>query len=269
VESFAVRRAKKVRELVEKGRAVRAMGVARSAVINIQSHEDATAALEALTILRRAVEGTGRNDFVDDLIAEANSRAERYEKSLHLEQLRRRLVKVAEMLLVDVGQQGNIDLEPLIPFIATSDGRSAIQLTGLWSYSARWQQSLFDAYRRGTIASAGLTVAGLRDYQSKLKRSLKSLAVDLLARGGKVEGLNADAVPLVTYALLQGHLPVGGAIDPETTLEQSNDAVLAYADWLSRASAEDRVVFMQLFQIAFGVGVAEEYAKALSLDSFA
>jgi hypothetical protein len=98
-----------------------------------------------------------------------------------------------------------------------------------------------------------------------MMRSLKALTVDLLSRGANVTGLSDDIVPLVAYALLQGHLPAGQTYDPEITEEQTNDALLRYSDWVSSLSIEDRYVFIALFRLAFALGLAASYTQALNL----
>jgi hypothetical protein len=264
--SPAMNRLEKARDLLAKGKAVRALGPTRDATFNLRSHHEAEVALAVIAELRAALSGSGRDGYLDELDRRATVRRGELSWTRDVDELGMRLGRLANLLLADVGGDANVDLGPVLPFIATATNDGEIEVVaGLASFAHDWRDALFDGYTKGFEAFADVTVSTLREHSGRIERALKTLAVDLLSRGAKVEGLSLDAVPIVAYGLVQGHIPFGAAGDPELTAERSNDALLFYADWMSSIGPDARLIFLELFRLSFALGVAQRYATNLNL----
>lgn len=180
-----------------------------------------------------------------------------------------RLSTLLGLLLADLTSDESDNLVALFVQIAAFDRRGDVDLDrGVRARFPQWGQHLRDAYVRGFRAFEAVNTAALGEHRLRMEKSLKAIAVDLLTRGATVRGLGEDAIPLVAYALVHNQLPigVGTALDANESEERLNDALLSKADFASRMPSDDRAIFFSLFRLAFLLGIAQSYGRALALQ---
>ena len=133
--------------------------------------------------------------------------------------------------------------------------------------SAQWLSLLTAGYEEGYKSVEELNLASLRDAHHQIKSVLKSLAVDLITAGAEVRGLDRDAVPLISFALLHGQVPLSLHTDGASSHaeERMNDFLLRIADEIASMSGTSRLVFIDTYRLAVTLGVSQRYAEDLSL----
>jgi hypothetical protein len=130
-----------------------------------------------------------------------------------------------------------------------------------------WAPLLVGGYEQSVQVFLELNATTPPRNRAEIERLLKEVAVDLMTAGAEVRGLNADAVPLIAYALFAERLPVAPAVTSAVAVERVNNLLLKIADDVSAMPITKRPLFIVLFKMAVLVGAAQEYAARLSLKS--
>jgi hypothetical protein len=128
-----------------------------------------------------------------------------------------------------------------------------------------WAPELIDGYERSRSIFRSLGVGPIANDRQQILRALKSLAVELLTRGGEIRDLQNDAVPLVAYGLLTEAIPAVPDANSPATTEKTNDLLLRKADELSLVPTEARPPLVALFRLAVLLGEADCYGEQLAL----
>ena len=182
-------------------------------------------------------------------------------------QLRARLILLLKLLLHNDDAAETAEIQPLLSLIASSSLPLPEAVEHDVSKADRaWGRVMVKGFARGQEAVSVLALAPLVDHRSRLERELKKAAMHLVAVGAELPGVEEDAVPLVAYSLLAGVLPAGPRAENDELEDRLIDAMLRVADTSAKLPAEERLMFVAYYRLAFLLGIAEGYAERLSIS---
>jgi hypothetical protein len=138
---------------------------------------------------------------------------------------------------------------------------------GLSRVAERWGRALLEGYEAAWALPGTVILGVLRNqHRQQIRRELKQIAVDSLARGVNVAGVAADAVPVVAYALLLDRLPTGIESGSPEAAERTNDLLLGVLGGMAAPlDTEASQLFIDLFGLTVALGEAQRYADQLGV----
>jgi hypothetical protein len=213
-----------------------------------------------------AINGLRKNGL--ETVAEREEREARLEREtrrledLSIAALKKRFETALPLLLDDT-----VDADASVTALRTlvtsrADGPNRIAFPA--SVEA-WWPSLVRGFDGSQAIFAGFDWSDLAAERTRVDRTLRSIAVELMSGGAEVTALSSDVLPLVAYCLFNDRLPILAEADAPETADRVNRLLLAAAGEVTAMDAPSRPLFLGLLRLAVLLGEAQAYANALEL----